>query len=73
MGKRRSDNGFEWALIGPVICEMETEKAILVKFENEMAWVPRSLTHPTENEIYHKGDTGMLVVLTWLAKQKGWL
>lgn len=68
--KNNPDN---WVLIGPdVICVRETDKALLVKFENKEAWVPKSQLHPEENEIRESGDMGMLVVRRWIAEQKGW-
>lgn len=66
--------GSEWVLIGPCVCTKETEKALYVKRDmHDYQWIPKSQLHPTENEIEHEGDQGMLVVPEWLAKEKGWL
>jgi hypothetical protein len=67
----------EWALVGPVVCIRETERALLIRFADKpsspQVWVPKSQCHPEENEISQAGDIGMLVLPVWLAKEKGWL
>lgn len=75
------DNGMErwgpnkapYALVGPVRCVAATDKAIQVKWEGAHVWLPKSMLHPTENEIRKPGDEGMLIIPEWLAKLKGWL
>ena len=62
-----------WALIGPVVCIKETERALLVRFEGTETWVPKSQLHEEENEVNEAGDMGMLVIPEWLAAEKGWL
>lgn len=74
----RDESTIKWALIGPVRCTYTTPKALLVRLDDVHpdevgTWIPRSQLHPEENEINKQGDTGMLVIPEWLAKEKGWL
>lgn len=51
----------------------ETDKAICVwnsrEFRGE-AWIPKSQIH-VESEVSHRGQSGMLIVKCWFAKQLG--
>lgn len=64
----------EWVAIGPVVvCAISpSKKALKIKFEDSLQWVPVSQLHPTENEVKNLGEMGMLVIPDWLAKEKGW-
>lgn len=47
-----------------------TGKAILVFFEGEQHWFPKSQV--SEADKYEEGDSGLTVsVTTWIAEQKG--
>jgi hypothetical protein len=48
----------------------ETSKALLVEFEGEKVWIPRSQIHD-DSEVYAEGHTGTLIVSRWIAEQKG--
>ncbi len=48
----------------------ETSKAILVEFEGERMWIPKSMVHD-DSEVYAQGHTGTLIVSRWIAEQKG--
>jgi len=56
--------------IDDVVCENETDKAILVSIECEDFWVPKSQIDD-DSEVYKKGTEGTLVVSDWWAKQNG--
>lgn len=62
----------KWVLVGPCMCIRETAKALLIRFEKQETWVPKSMLHPEENEIEGTGHQGFLVLPEWLAKEKGW-
>ena len=60
---------------GDVYVLRATDKALLMTYENESAWIPMSQIHDN-SEVWKKdqvGETGRLVIPEWLAKQKGWL
>lgn len=49
-------------------------KAMLVRHENEEAWIPYSQLHD-DSELYQeseKDEEGELVIPYWLAEKKGW-
>lgn len=48
----------------------ETEKAVLVDFDGEQHWVPKSQIHE-DSEVQAKGDEGDLDVTLWWAQQVG--
>ncbi len=54
----------------------ETEKAIFVVFPVDStgfarkAWIPRSMLHPEDCEVGHRGDEGVLIVARWIAEEK---
>jgi len=53
-----------------VRCYAETGKAILVKINGEKHWMPLSQIHE-DSEVFSIGDTGSLIVSTWILEQKG--
>ena len=58
---------------GEVTVVRESEKALLVDYEGEEFWVPKSQIH-ADSEIYSSrqvGETGNLVLPYWLAEKKG--
>lgn len=51
-----------------------SERAVLVSYENEDAWIPLDQID-TGSEIDSSsgiGDVGLLVIPRWLAKKEGW-
>ncbi len=49
-----------------------TDKAVLVEYEGEEYWLPRSQIVVEESEVYDvEGDHGTLVITEWIAQQKG--
>lgn len=60
---------------GTASVKTETDKALLVRFEEdprEEVWIPKSQISE-ESEVYEKGTSGKLVIKKWFAKEKGWL
>lgn len=47
-----------------------TDKAILVRIEEEEHWIPRSQIDD-DSEVYEAGHEGELVVSQWIADEKG--
>lgn len=59
---------------GEVTVIRMSPKAILVNYENDEQWVPKSQIHD-DSGVYSKtaiGNTGELVMPRWLAEKKGW-
>lgn len=54
--------------IEDVVCEAETDKAILVSIEAEDFWIPKSHIED-DSEVYEKGNEGTLVISDWIAKK----
>lgn len=50
----------------------ETEAAILIEYENEEFWIPKSQIQE-DSEVSGVGDVGTLSIPRWLAKEKGLL
>lgn len=48
----------------------ETDRALLVEIDGEEHWIPKSQILD-DSEVYEEGGEGVLVVTTWIAKQKG--
>lgn len=70
----------KYGLVGPVVCVKETDKAVCIEYGEpgyykpiNTYWIPKSQLHPDENEILHKGDTGVLVAVEWVLQEKGLL
>lgn len=60
-----------WA--GTVLVKAATDKALLVEYESEEFWIPKSQIHD-DSEIYSShqlGEEGELVLPYWFAEQKG--
>ena len=55
---------------GEVFIVRKSQKAVLVNYENEEAWIPYSQIHD-DSEIYEKSDDkeGNLVIPFWLAEK----
>lgn len=49
----------------------QTEKAILIKWDGEETWIPRSVIEGSDLE--EKGDVGCVEVKTWFAKKQEWV
>lgn len=54
-----------------VIVLRETPKAILVNINGHSAWIPKSQISAMDSEVSAMGDSGTLVVSTWIADEKG--
>jgi hypothetical protein len=54
-----------------VTVEQETDKAILVKFEDgSKSWIPKSVIDD-DSEVYQMGTDGTLIVKQWFAEKEG--
>lgn len=52
-------------------CLIKTERAIMIRHENGRDyWIPQSQIH-ADSEVWRKGQSGRLVVKTWVARDKG--
>lgn len=54
----------------------QTDAAVLVEYENEEFWIPRSqLLAPSANDLmgYERGDEAEFQVSEWIAREKGLL
>ena len=56
--------------IDDVTCKRDTLKAILVDIDGEDHWIPVSQLDD-ETQVSAAGDCGLLVISTWIAKQRG--
>ena len=48
----------------------ESERALLVRIDGHEHWIPKSHVHD-DSECYKEGDTGTIVVSSWIAKERG--
>ena len=48
----------------------ETKLSFLICYEKHMEWIPKSLVGKT-SEVKKEGDTGMIRIPEWLAKDRG--
>lgn len=48
----------------------ETEKAVLIKLDDEEWWVPRSVICE-DSEVANSGDEGTLTIKRWWAEKQG--
>lgn len=71
MGRNVNDLSDDELWKGDVEVTAETEKAILVSYEGEETWVPKSQVHD-DSEAYKKGQEGKIVLPLWLAEREGW-
>lgn len=55
-----------WVKVEDVECVRETEKAILVKVDDESRWVPISQVHP-QSAVKHPGDKGTITISEWFS------
>lgn len=55
-----------------VLALRETEKGLLVQYEGEEFWVPKSQIS-SDSEVSEKDDQGVLAIPEWLAEEKGLL
>lgn len=52
-------------------CVGESDKAILVRFEdNHQAWIPKSQVDD-DSEVYSRHDSGTLIISEWWADKEG--
>lgn len=50
----------------------ETDKGLLVEYEGEEIWIPKSQI-TEDSEVTEEGDEGILAIPEWLAEEKGML
>lgn len=67
---RDFSEGPELIPIAKVSVMAETEKAILVEYEGDEIWIPKSLVGPN-SEVEEPGDEGMIEIPEWFADEKG--
>lgn len=53
-----------------VLALKDSGRALLCKIEDEDVWIPHSQIDD-ESEVFHEGDTGVLVISEWIAERKG--
>lgn len=71
MGRRNDDSGDEPFELEDVTCILETAKAIQCESDDfEAAWFPKSCVLD-ESQVQKEGDTGTLVIKTWVARDRG--
>jgi hypothetical protein len=58
--------------LGGVSVLKESEKALLIDFEGEEHWIPKSQVHD-DSDVYEEGDLGTIIISRWIAGQKGLL
>lgn len=59
--------------VGTVAVKYETDKALLVQWEDgSKEWVPKSVIHD-DSEVYHANQIGDLILLETFAERKGWV
>lgn len=63
---------FEGVKIGNGVGVKETERALLVKLDDEEdeRWIPKSVIHD-DSEVFEEGGEGTVVVAPWWAKKEG--
>jgi len=59
------------ARVGYARAIRETDKALLLDYENEEVWIPKSVIDD-DSEVWREEDEGELVVKDWFAEKKGW-
>ena len=67
MGRDRTD---EKVSFEGVVCEHETDAALLCVIAGKKHWIPKSQVDD-DSEVFEKGGEGALVVTEWIATQKG--
>jgi hypothetical protein len=55
-----------------VVVKAVTDKALLIEYEGEEEWIPKSQIVEDESVVHEKGDKGTLAITQWIASQKGW-
>lgn len=62
----------EGHILGQARVIQETDKAILVRLEDEQeVWIPKSVIHDNSEVYSEKSGEGMLVVAEWWAERNG--
>lgn len=57
--------------LGPVVVKHETDKALLVRMEDQTErWIPKSQIHD-DSDVYRKNQDGELKVTKWFAEKEG--
>jgi hypothetical protein len=68
----RDSEDFEPIEIDGVTAIHETEQALLVEYEGDEFWLPKSQIHD-DSEVYERETKGKLVIPRWLAIEKGFI
>lgn len=55
-----------------VIFKAATDKAILVEYEGEDGWLPKSKIEDFDEDGTEKGDVITIQVESWILKKRGW-
>lgn len=58
--------------VGKVKSIRESDKALLVRVEDEGLWIPKSQIHD-DSEVWKEGQEVDFFVSEWFAEQKGWI
>jgi len=52
-------------------CIKETDKALLIEYEGDEFWIPKSQIVDGDSEVDSEGDIGVLAITQWIAEEKG--
>lgn len=66
-----SDEESNYVNVGVVEVKHDTPDALLIIYNDEELWVPRSQVNKTRTQVSERGHTGELWVTKWYAKKKG--
>lgn len=61
-----------WADEVDIVVSRQGDKAILVSYEGEEQWIPKSLIEGDDYETLSKGDCIDLDIPLWKAEELGW-
>lgn len=67
----RMDNYQDPVYLDECTCLKETDKALLIEYEGEEIWIPKSQIVYGDSEISSEGDEGVLAITQWIADEKG--
>lgn len=70
MGYKSNDE--RWNGDVTIVVSREQDRAILVEYEGEEEWIPKSLIEGDEYREMQKGDTLELDMPMWKAEELGW-
>lgn len=70
MGYKSNDE--RWNGDVTIVVSRDQDRAILVEYEGEEEWIPKSLIEGDEYKEMQKGDTLELDMPMWKAEELGW-